>query len=215
MSFGSVTVLGTSGEDTLVHYATQLGVDEARVDLGRIADIDALVRSGPDWDRVLGVARVSGALGVLHLALSLLSMIGSPVPKGVMRRLTRLAPGCATASDVLADPRLPFGRRVPRFSMVVALLPFLYGRWRNRLAYWFRLPFPPSPEVPPSLHVQYEMAPGQGPLGRTYRRARRVALVAFSVLAACAARAARCLGLMEIDARLRRLFWHEGTGGTS
>ena len=89
VSFGSVTVLGTSREDTLVHYATQLGVDEVRVDLGRIADIDALVRAGPDWDRVVGVARAAGAHGALHLALTHLSPIGGPRgagPRGRRRR---------------------------------------------------------------------------------------------------------------------------------
>jgi hypothetical protein len=139
--FGGARCLAMSPEDTLVHYATQLGVDHLHYAYGRVADIDALARSGLDWARVLTIARAAGAEGVTRLALGLAETLGARPPSWLLHRLAAASPGSGRVADFLADPRLLVGRRRIREGLRILFLPLLYTALRARLAYFFTLPW--------------------------------------------------------------------------
>jgi hypothetical protein len=133
VELGPVRALAPTSEATLVHYATQLVNDGLRVKLSRVADLHALACSGLDWDRVVVLARDAGAAGATHVALAFAVMQGAEVPPEISQRLARACRGCKPATDLVADPCLPFHHETLRSAAVLALKPLFYGDWRHRL----------------------------------------------------------------------------------
>src|SRR5262249_40415149 len=74
-TFGNQEVLGTSPEDTFVHYATQLFNDGFRHSFLRVSDLYGLAVAGLDSSQLVSIAAETGAAGITHTALRVLGLL--------------------------------------------------------------------------------------------------------------------------------------------
>jgi hypothetical protein len=201
-TLGPAHALAPSAEDCFVHIATQIGNDSLDVHLGRLMDLDALVGAGLDMRRLVAIATAARAAGTTYLALSLVASLGAPVPRDALARLRAACPPSAVAGRVLATPALPFVCGRLRTAARLALLPLLFGRPSQRLAYYLSL-------VVPAAGARRHHILRKPDSARAYLRRWRVAgLAACCGLLLLAERAARALGLRGLAARMCAALWH-------
>jgi len=145
---GAAPALAMSLEDVLVHQATQLDIDGLVLRAGRLADIDAIARSGRlRWPLVVRAAREAGASGVVRVVLAIAAAtLGTVVPADALRRLELDAPGSRTVAALLARPETVMGRLGLGWTPSWVLRPAFFSRARHRILYALRaLPFSRRP----------------------------------------------------------------------
>jgi len=199
-TLGPLRALAPSAEDMFVHIATQIGIDRLQVHLGRLMDLDAIVRKGIHWGRLVESATEAGAAGITHFALSLTSALGGSVPESALRGLQGACRPCGITSRVLATPSFPF--RALRTASTVVLTPLLFGRPRFRLLYCLSLALPTRGSR--RMHVLRPPDSAAAYVGRL----RAVLLAAGCGLLLLVQWAAGAIGRRTLAARLRARLWH-------
>jgi Uncharacterised nucleotidyltransferase len=135
IQLGATSSFVLSPEDTLVHYSSQLVNDSLRVDYQRMADIYAIAKSPLTWESTVEIAAGARAAGATHLALSIASMLGAPVPGWVFQQLQKQCMGCHVAARYFAVPSLAFRPIALPHVVSPVLVCLLYARFRDRRRY--------------------------------------------------------------------------------